>query len=891
MLDKSSTVKRLTLFTLLLFSSLWIAAPTRAADADDLLVKSFGSGFGTNGSGTVQLELNNETQNSQAAIAIQDDEKIVVAGSQDSDFWVARFNVDGSKDMNFGIAGERTRDIAGQSSDYAYDVAIQSDGKIVVVGSADDDFAVARFLTNGHPDTSFNGGSGSLTTDFNGDGDIARVVVIQSDGKILVGGGRNDCGITNCNEDFALARYNVNGTLDTTFDGNGLLTTDFGADLAEQVNALQILPDGNDFKILAIGEAHDSGVFPTADNGIVAARYHSDGSLDNTFDGDGEMRSTAFSTFVSSPAGGSHATVQTDGKIVVISDQVAEMVRFHTDGSEDTAYVTDDGLKLMTPAGLIAPRRVDALPDNTILVAGTLDDSNQPILANFLPSRELNPDFGDGSGYVTRDPAVSRATRDVAFSANGSITLLHFGTNGATYLSRYLPDGSLDSGGRTTTNVAPFDEAISDIALMDNGRIVTIGYKHFATKDQVTVGLYSPDGTPFTSFGLNGFRWHLSGGYHTRGVAGFVNSAENNAITVVAAKVNVDGSGRDIALWKMNQLGTTIYLNFIDLGAEETPTAIAQQPDGKFLVAGLWETQNDAPARYFLARFNADGTLDTSFLLGVGYAVTHFGETAGLLSYPRAMTVDQDGNILVVGHTNDNGSLDFAINRHLPTGQLDTTFDENGRLTASLGPYDTASAVAVHSDGDILIGGTGGFGGSRMMLLRFNDDGSADRPEGNFGTAHFDSVPAQANDMALLPNGEIVLAGCRFGTINQRMAMAHFNANGTLKQSFSDDGMATFALSSRFECAQSLMQMPDNGDFILAGFMTAGFDVNGDYDTAFALARVEGAVVTIPTVVQMGDRPMVQNNGLTTIAIATTVGLLLTTFAPLLSNRRKRFDD
>src|SRR5262249_33815551 len=132
----------------------------------------------------------------------------------------------GDLDETFGIGGKVTTDLSG-GEDEARGVAIQPDGKIVVVGLSDGsdlDFAVARYNPDGTLDITF-GNEGAVTTDFGGNRDVASAVVIQPDGKILVAG----TATTGLNLGFALARYNPNGSVDTTFGVGGKATTDFGA--------------------------------------------------------------------------------------------------------------------------------------------------------------------------------------------------------------------------------------------------------------------------------------------------------------------------------------------------------------------------------------------------------------------------------------------------------------------------------------------------------------------------------------------------------------------------------------------------------------------------------------------------------------------------------------
>lgn len=191
------------------------------------------------------------------AVAIQSDNKIVVAGSSGFAFALARYNANGSLDTTFDADGKVTTDI-GTGIDIANAVAIQADGKIVAAGQSPHGagvaFALVRYNANGSLDTDFGTG-GKVTTDFDKSLNIAQAIAIQSDRKIVAAGWTNDS-VVNV---FALARYNTDGSLDTTFDADGKVTTAIG--IVNMVNAVAIQSDG---KIVAAGRS---------DNAFALARY------------------------------------------------------------------------------------------------------------------------------------------------------------------------------------------------------------------------------------------------------------------------------------------------------------------------------------------------------------------------------------------------------------------------------------------------------------------------------------------------------------------------------------------------------------------------------------------------------------------------------------------
>jgi len=247
-------------------------------NSDGTLDNSFGVGGKTNADfgGLV---------NEVKAIAIQSDGKIVAAGFAQTatggyDFGLARFDSAGALDPTFGNAGRVTTNFSG-FSDFAYAVVVRSDGKIIVAGSSQTgrsfDFALARYESNGTLDSTFGSG-GKVTLDLFGREDEALAVALQTDGKILAAGYGGGAGQL---EDFALARFNPDGSVDSSFGTAGKVTTDFG--FRDKVFALAIQPDG---KIIAGGFAGDS---TDLNYGFALARYRESGQRDKKFGHKGKV--------------------------------------------------------------------------------------------------------------------------------------------------------------------------------------------------------------------------------------------------------------------------------------------------------------------------------------------------------------------------------------------------------------------------------------------------------------------------------------------------------------------------------------------------------------------------------------------------------------------------
>ncbi len=292
------------------------------------------------------------------AVAIDTEGKIVVAGvstvrdSGSQDFTLIKLNSDGSLDTSFGSGGIVTTNFGDRNSDSANAIAIQSDGKIVAAGSSFfnglSDFALARYNTDGSLDTSFGTG-GKVLTDFNnGSNDVVNAVAIQIDGRIVLAGFSNAIDPSGFPAgDFALARYNTDGILDTSFGTEGKVLTNFifiaapsnGGD--DAANGVAIQKDG---KILAAGffKLPVGGVGLPTGGGFALARYNTDGSLDPSFGSGGNVMTVFTGDGSSDVANG--IAIQSDGKIVAAgvslvngSDEFA-LARYDSDGSLDPSF-------------------------------------------------------------------------------------------------------------------------------------------------------------------------------------------------------------------------------------------------------------------------------------------------------------------------------------------------------------------------------------------------------------------------------------------------------------------------------------------------------------------------------------------------------------------------
>jgi uncharacterized delta-60 repeat protein len=262
-------------------------------------------------------------------VAIQDDQKIVAMGHAQGtgknsymNMAVVRYLPNGSLDTSFSADGKAFADFGAFSQVFAG--AIQPDGKIVVAGAHNlptRQFAIARFNPDGSLDTSFGSG-GKVTTNLGiGISHEAHDLIIQPDGRIVVGGAGSG--------KFLLARYNANGTLDTTFDGDGKVVHNTGLTFGG-IKDIALQPDG---RIIAAG----GGTV-----GLVA-RYNSDGSLDASFGASGIFQHPSIASHIT------EVGFQSDGRIVLTGGPDWRASRLNADGSLDTTFA-GTGSVLVAPS-------------------------------------------------------------------------------------------------------------------------------------------------------------------------------------------------------------------------------------------------------------------------------------------------------------------------------------------------------------------------------------------------------------------------------------------------------------------------------------------------------------------------------------------------------------
>ena len=674
-------------------------SPSANADPGDLDT-SFG-GFSHDGVATKYGYPMSSTE--PRGMAIQPDGKIVMAGYTGLGILVMRYLPNGTPDPTFGggdgVAAYQHPTIQTRATC----VAVQADGRIVVAGWANTnpaDYMLARLTPSGYLDPSFGSG-GWVITDFSIDTDQAYAIAIQSDGKIIAAGRS----LVGSDYDFSAARYNSNGSLDASFNGDGRITFGwggFGPDANEACYAIAL--DGNGRLVMVGGKNGDafSGVFKTA-------RLTTDGELDPLYNVSGKKSFDMGDLGTAANA----VAIAPDGKIVAAGSQnytvtsAGYLARLNPLGALDGSLDGDGKLLVSDNMNI---NSIVLQPDGKIVLLGNspMSPSEAPIALMRLES-DGTPDASFGfNGYFGE--ALGGYCAGYALARMPDGRLIAYGARGQDHvLMRFWPNSTADRAGKQAIG---FDTPGFGIGTY------TIGYGMAVQPDDkiiVAGTVYGPAGA--ADFGL--------------------------------ARVYSDGEVDD-------SFGTHGRATF-PFDEDDLGTCVALQDDGKIVMAG--DTQNGSDRDFMVVRFNPDGSVDGSFGF-LGFAVFDF---LGGDDYGRAVAIAPDGKIVVAGTVFNGARNVFGVARFNSNGTPDTSFDIDGKqlVEFAIGPTHWASSVAVLPDGRILEGGSVG---GDFALARLNVDGSLDTTFGSaFGGSGKRTYDFGGNDylnaLKLSSGGAIYAAG------------------------------------------------------------------------------------------------------------------------------------
>jgi uncharacterized delta-60 repeat protein len=458
----------------------------------------------------------------------------------------------------------------------------------------------------------------------------------------------------------------------------------------------------------------------------------------------------------------------------------------------------------LQPEGVVNEiRRCVALPAALILAGAELVGSSPidvrgavsppegdgpPSFAAPAPNDDLDPSFGSGGTVIVDIGEGSEYGHAVALQPDGRILVGGTAESGAV-LARLTASGAYDaafgSGGLATVAGA------NDIALQADGKIVVAGavsvLPGYCCK--FAVARYEADGDPDTTFGDNG----------------------------------------------------VAVLDFA-YGAN----AVAIQPDGKIVAAGSKWGGGDAMA---VARLNSDGSPDTTFGGDGTILATFDGWSEG-----EDVAIQPDGKIVVVGNAgsyNAPTSTDFALVRYNADGSLDTSFGDDGEVTTDIGEgasnYDHINygrAVAIQADGRIVVGGDG----VRAAVARYQADGSLDTSFGEDGIAMATRRMQYLNDLGIDPTGMIIVGGSGFSPQSGDLALARFDPDGWL------DGLTVLDMGVDGSGGIEALGVQPDGRVVVTGTAGVSGSTTSEWVIArFASISPTKSLLATPTAVDFGQ--------------------------------------
>lgn len=672
------------------------------------------------------------------SMAIQSDGKVIFGTTFFNGFTtstiIVRLTTTGTLDNTFDSDGRLT---VSPSLFRPSGLALQSDGKIVFAGQSSSslalqDISVIRLNTNGTFDSTFDG-DGVVQTVLLNQRSGARCVLVQSDGKIVIGGSSSEP-MSNSRFDPTLVRYNSNGSLDTSFDGDGVKTVEVLN--SNEDNHFYDIVQQTDGKI--VGVSNTDGVFSFfVRNDFVVTRFNTDGSTDNSFDANAIVKSQWCEE-------GSELALQSDGKIVAVGSQDRPAIatsnhgmcvqRFNTDGSVDYGFNSSisNGRAVLSNAGFGEIEAVAGLSRGKILVAGWGAYSSvveaRLIRLNF--DGTLDTTFMDEGSYVRASAAsaIPNYFYDIQVLGDGSFVVAGDGGSAGGMIVKFtsagIPDPTFSGDGVATTTSVPRFYAV---AVQSDGKVIGCGSTGSLVKGG-RVARFSATGT-FETFATSNF-----------GVSG------NNS-------------------------------EILECGF---------QSDGKLVVAGYAFNSMLSSDFIGVSRHLPNLSLDTAF--GTSGIVTN--DMSPILNDRATDMVVQSDDKIVISSSGFgvNSDRDFAVLRYDPNGTLDPNFTENfGTNGISLidfvinAPNDDARAITVEPSGALMVAGTSDDGtGEKFALAKLNPNGSLRLGWGTLGRTFlgFPNGDSRITALGYWIDGKVLAAGRAWNGTDYDFAIARYQNEG-----------------------------------------------------------------------------------------------------------------
>jgi uncharacterized delta-60 repeat protein len=733
-------------------------------------------------------------------VVFQPDGKYIVVGQAwfgNEQFAMTRFNADGTIDTSYGANHIGTQlEPIGSGNAEGYAAAFDSNGRLVVAGHTlgtdnRDRFAIARFNVDGTLDLSFGGGGSEIALGTGNAG--GTTLAIQSTGRILVGGYSTGSG---GHRVFTVLAYTPNDVVDTTYgSGGSYVAADSGNDL--YVNAMALL--ANDKVLIAGGSGTN----------MIVQRLNADGSLDTTFGTNGTATIAN-----GGQAGG--ISIYSDGRIGVAggwtdsSSSHLNVVRLSADGVLDTTYGTSGlaSISNNTNNGLYAHGLI-ILSDGSAVVGANSPNpvQNRVLIARFTPTGSIDTTFGTGGTGQTIFAGNGEANpRDLVARPGGGYFVPGQGFAAVTSESdsmvvAFNAAGQLDTTfngtGFTMTDVGHRPAVANASALQSDGKLVAVG--RICTPNICSTGPNSLDKSVVV-------RYLASGALDTS-----------------------FGTGGSVTITGMFNA-----------------TAIAIDSSQRIVVGGVGlSTFNGGPKPSMaFARLTSSGTMDSAFNGGSTLVV----QANNADEEVAAIALQGSGRIVGAGFVKPSAWKDSAFVGITSAGALDTTFGSGGEtiVPTSTGD-DQITALAFDAAGNIVGGGWTQVNASDngFAAVRLGPNGALDTTFGSPNGYVQVPFPADAQGFGIAIQGNnILLAGRAFSTSSHTddFALARLTSTGALDTTFNGTGQETDDVGNNTNVLYALTILP-GGKILAAGqnsgfFAIAQFLGNGGLDTTFGTAGV-----------------------------------------------------
>ena len=771
----------------------------------------------TFGKGGIVTEL---TLPAATALAVQADGKVLEASQFLGHISLARFNADGSPDNSFGYFGRLTSDVGNVVA--VSDMALQSDRKVIVVGTAGQNFLVTRYNANGSLDTGF-GKNGVATTDFGSD-DVAHAVTLTVDGRIVVAG----ISVASFPQSsrIAIARYNANGSLDATFGNQGIVLSGGVGIARDSVDDVAV---GTDDKPVVVG-----AIFSRGGLSFLIRRFNADGSEDGTNFGI-PFRTSLQQEFNS-------VVIQGDGKIVAAGEANNALVRYNRDGTLDSGFghagAVDPTLGIGQVLSTAALRDVLLQPDGRIVVGG-ISDLSKPrdfYIARYNPDGTLDASFGTNGIVDTPLGFGERLTR-IAFGPGSSIVAAG-GSGSQLDLARYTSDaGTTTSGGTISGKV--YDDANGN-AVRDAGEgavagrqvyLDLLGIEVLTANDPVattdTAGHYTfgnlapanylvrlvPQLGKLISAPLFGGKYFVQLGanqnvtgddFGTRGI----DSLKGRISGAVYDDLN--GNGRQEP-GEPGIAGRQVYLDLQGFGAFKSGDPITTtDAEGRYAFDRL-------PAANYLVRLVPQTGRVISAPLYGGKFFVQLGEGQGVpnedFGTQAVLTpnLTQDDDKLLVLTRGFGGDFSTVLVRYNPDGSVDIPFGDRGAAKIG-GPSLFAGnfdAIMIRPDGNILVAWSDNTGFVISNRLTVLSPSGAILDSATIAQA-IEGMGKSVTRLAVTPDNRIVVGGTQSGQTGLVQFVQRYNADLSVDVNFGASGDGTVIVAGAVQLL-GLRVLPEGG--------------------------------------------------------------------------------